>query len=255
MDTNKNSYTVIYATILVVVVAALLAIVSLSLKDKQQINIEVEKQMNILGSAHLAKGAKEAPNKNKYIQDEFTKNITEALIINAEGDVVESFTENIVESEAFKIEPSKQFSLIRQINEGNEALKKDLKLPVFICTTPDGAKSIILSCYGQGLWGDIWGYISLKDDYQTLNGALFDHAGETPGLGAEITSDKFKSQFEGKSIFDNDNISPIKVVKGGVKDAKHEIDAISGATITSTCVQDMISNWLKYYEPYLKKQK
>lgn len=253
MDTNKNGYTVIYATILVVVVAALLAIVSLSLKGRQNTNIEVEKQMQILGSANLAKDAKSASNRNKYVQDEFAKYITKALIVDAEGNVVEQFESDIVKSDAFKISPKEQFEIMKSIAEGNSEAKSKLRLPIYLCNTDEGEKPI-LSCYGPGLWGPIWGYISLNSDYKTISGIMFDHASETPGLGAEITSDKFQDQFAKKTIFKEGSVSPVKVVKGGVKDADSEVDAISGATVTSGKVEKMIQMWLEYYEPYLNSK-
>ncbi len=255
MNTNKNSYTIIYATILVVVVAALLAIVSLGLKDRQQENIQVEKQMNILGSANLGKDVKNVSDKNSYIKEEFSKYVKEAFVINANGEVIAKDSTDIVKSKAFGIEPSAQFDIMRKIEQGNTSYRDKLELPIFICYTPEGEKLIILSCYGSGLWGPIWGFISLKDDFQTISGALFDHASETPGLGGEIVTDKFRSQFIGKIVMQDNNIVPIKIVKGGIKDAKHEVDALSGATITSVAVQTMIENWLKVYEPFLEKQK
>lgn len=250
MNTNKNTYTVIYAIVLVVVVAALLAIVSLSLKERQNTNVEVEKQMQILGSAHLAKDAKSAPNRIKYVQDEFAKYITKAFIVDANGNIVKEFTSDIVKSEAFTVSPKDQYEIMKKIDEGDESAKAQLKLPVYICTTPD-ANLVILSCYGQGLWGPIWGYMSLSEDLTTVKGILFDHESETPGLGAEIASEKFQSQFDGKTIVKNGEVSPVKVVKGGAKDPECEVDAISGATVTSSKVQLMIAQWLKYYEPFI----
>ena len=224
MDTNKNSYTVIYATILVVVVAALLAIVSLSLKPLQDTNVEVEKQMQILGSANLAKDIKSASNKNKYVQDEFSKYITKAFIVDANGNILKEFNSDIVKSEAFKISPKEQYEIMKKIEGGDESAKSELMLPVYYCSTPN-ENLVILSCYGQGLWGPIWGYIGLKEDLSSVTGILFDHESETPGLGAEITSDKFQSQFAGKENVQDGAIVP------------------------------MIKMWLKYYEPYINSQK
>ena len=109
-----------------------------------------------------------------------------------------------------------------------------LTLPVFVCTLDDGSKVEIFPIYGAGLWGPIWGYVSLKNDYNTIYGATFLHKGETPGLGAEIATPMFSDQFKGSA---------------------HEIDAISGGTITSRALENAIRRWLEYYEPYLEKQK
>ena len=136
-----------------------------------------------------------------------------------------------------------------------EKLMAKLRLPVFVCKTAEGKTVNIFSCYGPGLWGPIWGYLSLEDDFRTVHGALFDHKSETPGLGAEIVTDKFRGQFKGKEIFKDNAMVSVKVVKGGAKDHEHEVDALSGATITSTAVQTMIMNWLQYYLPYIQKNK
>lgn len=258
MDTNKNTYTVIYTIVLVAVVATILAVVSMGLKNRQQTNIKVEKQMNILNCAGLASDAKTVADRNKYVQEEFDKYIAEAQIVNNEGEIVESFTEKIGDCEAFKVAAADQYDIMRKIDgtmdqAAKDALAKDLKLPVFICKNPDGSKNYILSGYGSGLWGPIWTYIAVKEDGK-IAGALFDHASETPGLGGEIVTDKFRSQFTDKAILENGEIIPITVVKGGNADAKaNEINAISGATITSKAVQTMIANWMNYYKPYLQK--
>ena len=217
MDTNKNSYTIIYTIVMVAVVATILAVVSIGLKPKQQENIKVEKQSYILGCANLGKDADKAADKNAYIQDEFKKNITEALIVNAEGEVLESFDKDIDNCNAFKVSPADQFDIMRKI-EGTsdkadiDELKKTLKLPVFVSTTPEGDKSYILSGYGSGLWGPIWCYIAVKEDGK-IAGALFDHASETPGLGGEIVTDKFREQFTDKMVMENGEVIPVTVVE------------------------------------------
>ncbi len=257
MDTNKNSYTIIYTIVLVAVVAAILAVVYTLLKPVQQTNIVVEKQMNILSSAFLAADAGNASDKNSYIQEQFGRFVKEGIVVNANGDVIKSDSENIAQSDAFKVSPAEQFDIMRKIASAKDEqqaqqLREQLQLPVFICDTPEG-KKYILSCYGSGLWGPIWAYISVNDNLSTIYGALFDHKSETPGLGGEIVTDNFRNQFVDKVIVENGAISHIKVVKGGAKDKEHEIDALSGATITSNAVQSMISMWLEYYMPYLQK--
>ncbi|MBR5399714.1 MAG: NADH:ubiquinone reductase (Na(+)-transporting) subunit C [Bacteroidales bacterium] len=258
MDTNKNTYTVIYTIVMVAIVATILALVSMGLKDKQQTNIKVEKQMNILGCAGLAKDAKTVKDRNTYVQDEFKKYITEAMVVNSDGEILKSETENLDVSDAFKVSTADQFDVIRKM-EGiqdeaeRQKLAKQIQLPVFVCQTPEGGKNYILSGYGAGLWGPIWTYIAVKEDGK-IAGALFDHASETPGLGGEIVTDKFRSQFTDKAILENGEIIPITVVKGGAANAaNNEINAISGATITSTAVQKMISNWMDLYKPFLQK--
>ena len=110
---------------------------------------------------------------------------------------------------------------------------------------------------GKGLWGPIWGYIALKNDFNTIAGAVFDHKGETPGLGAEINTTEFEQKFLNKQIFDqNENFVSVKVIKGIVKpDDLHSVDAISGGTITSKGLEDMIFNGLSSYLPFIKRTK
>ena len=127
------------------------------------------------------------------------------------------------------------------------------ELPVFVADV-DGATKYILPIYGAGLWGPIWGYISLDDNKDTIYGTFFDHQGETPGLGAEITTPAFNNQFQNKQIFSGNQLVGILVVKGGNASGANEVDAISGGTITSKGVETMIKNYLTYYEPFLKQR-
>ena len=125
-------------------------------------------------------------------------------------------------------------------------------LPVYECQLPEGTK-YVLPMYGAGLWGPIWGYVSVNADGSTIYGAYFDHQGETPGLGAEIAKPDFCNQFEGKHFFINGKFEPVQVVKNGQKpvgDADY-VDGISGGTITSKGVGAMIDNCLAPYAAFL----
>ena len=236
MDTNKNSYTIIYSIVMVVLVAAVLAFVSLSLKDKQNENISNEKKQYLLASVGLGADAN------------FDQVITEAIVVDGNGNVINTATSNIAASEAFNISTSEQAALIK-----NGAPKDELRLPVFVATLPCGSQAYIFSAYGAGLWGPIWGWVSLKTDLNTISGVKFDHAGETPGLGAEIATPKFAGQFTGKEIFVGGEFASIAIVKGGAKEGStNEVDAISGGTITSKALDSSIKMWLEAYLPYIK---
>ena len=125
---------------------------------------------------------------------------------------------------------------------------------MFVCTKENGEKNFIIPMVGKGLWGPIWGYVALKQDMNTIAGATFDHKTETPGLGAEIKEEEFEKQFIGKSIFDDNEFVSVLVLKGGVKEGEeHSVDGISGGTITSNGVSEMIERTLRIYEPYFKK--
>lgn len=132
------------------------------------------------------------------------------------------------------------------------------QLLVYKLKSKDGESCYVMPVKGKGLWGPIWGFIAVKQDGKTVNGAVFDHKSETPGLGAEINTDKFMSQFEGKLLFDDQGMfKSIKVVKGGVLNSnlnpKFGVDAISGGTITSQGLEKMLENSLTPYIPFLKE--
>lgn len=228
MNRQGNTYTFVYSIVLVVVVAALLSVIALSLQPAQNENIKNEKRQNILRSVNISSTAAES-------EALFDKYITEQFVVNSKGERIEG--------NAFDIEVAK---------EAKKACEQR-QLPVFVAQTENGMK-YILPLYGAGLWGPIWGYVSLNEDKNTIYGTVFDHQGETPGLGAEITSPHFQTQFQGKLIFDDDQLVSILVKKGGNATGAHEVDAISGGTITSRGVEAMIKSYLTCYESFLKQK-
>lgn len=256
MNKQGNTYTFIYSIVLVVVVAAILAVVALSLKPLQDENIENEKRQNILSSVNIAS----TPQNSAEL---FNKIIKKQFILNYKGEAIEgnAFDVNIpVEGKklqkAIKSNPALQKALkdgrlIAETVKDDQALA-DIKFPVFVADV-DGAIKYILPVYGAGLWGPVWGYLSLNEDKNTVFGVLFDHKGETPGLGAEITQPAFQKQFHDKTVFDNSTLKAITVKKGGNATGAHEVDAISGGTITSKAVETMIADYLKCYEQFLKQ--
>ena len=227
MDVNKNSYTFGFSAIMVVIVAFLLSTSYIGLKPLQDKNIELEKKQNILKSVGIEVSREEA--ETKY--DDY---VIEQLVLNHLGE--------IQEGSAFDIDLAKE-------------VKKDIseqKLPLYIAEV-EGEKKYIIPLRGKGLWGPIWGFISLKDDLNTISAAVFDHKAETPGLGAEINKSDFQDPFTGKTIFKNGEFVSITIFKGGAPEGNnHGVDAISGGTITSVNVQDMIEERLKRYIPYFQ---
>lgn len=230
MDVNKNSYTFTFAAIMVVLVASLLSIAAISFKPFQDKNIEAEKMQNILTTVGVEVSREDA--KNAY-----TKNITETFVLNNKGEVIEGV-------DAFNIDL------------GIELKKSadDQMLPVFVGQN-DGQTLYILPLRGKGLWGPIWGYLALEEDMNTVYGAVFDHKSETPGLGAEISLSWFEAPFKGKTIYEGNDFVSIKVVKGGAKeDDMHAVDGISGGTITSDGVTDMLAERLGQYVPFFSQK-
>ena len=229
MNTQSNSYTFIYSIVMVVIVAAVLSVISLSLKPFQDANIKNEKKQNILSAANIDVIAAEA-------EENYAKYITETYVLDANGQVIEGV-------DAFGVEIAKEY----------KKPAAERQLPVFIATV-DGAKKYILPMYGAGLWGAIWGYISFDEDKNTVYGIFFDHAGETPGLGAEIVSkEKFRNHFAGKKAFDANGERILKVSKGATSKGlgATEVDAISGGTITSNAVDAMIADYFNSYKAFL----
>lgn len=233
LDVNSNKYTFIFSAIMVILVATLLAIASESLKPFQESNIRKEKMQNILASCGIIVEREKA-------EEAYTKYIVEELMIGTDGLLVDG-----TEKKPFEIDVLNEYKSGGQRN-----------FPVFVCKLDDGSVSYVLPMVGKGLWGPVWGYVAVSSDFNTISGASFDHKGETPGLGAEINTDNFEMAFIGKKIFEEDGtFKSVKVVKGGADPSDlHGVDAISGGTITSNGVSEMLERTFKAYEPFLKSK-
>ncbi len=231
MDRNSNIYTFMYASVMVILVAALLSFAAISLKPDQDKNINIETKQNILASVNIEANAENA---DKI----YSERIVNTYVVNSKGEKAEG--------EAFTVNMKKE-----------HAKPVDQRLlPVFECQI-DGSTKYILPLYGAGLWGPIWGYIALDSDMNTIYGANFAHQGETPGLGAEIATSHFQSQFKGKKIFDeNGALTSVIVAKSNESaPAEHKVDAISGGTITSKGLQNMLRNDFEAYQAFFKQKK
>lgn len=222
MNRDSNVYTIVYASVMVLLVAVVLAFTSQSLRSFQKQNEDNDKRQQILRSINVDAKADAAEAK-------YNELIKEAFLVNDKGQKVDG--------DAFAADPVKSFA--------------ENLYPVFVANI-DGKPKYIMALHGAGLWGPLWGYIALNDDKNTVYGADFSHAGETPGLGAEITTKAFSGPFVGKKIFMNNEFKSIAVVKPGKSAAGQDyVDGISGGTITSQGVDHMISNSLKGYVPFL----
>ncbi|NLA15249.1 MAG: FMN-binding protein [Bacteroidales bacterium] len=153
-------------------------------------------------------------------------------------------------------------SILRSVHLEGKTYEKYIKdtvvgpqqLPLYICTLNDGSRKYIVPLRGKGLWGPLWGYMALNADGQTVYGADFDHQAETPGLGAEVSSLDFSAPFSGKSLYRDSVFVSIAVRKqsGKAKGNPNAVDGISGGTITSRGIEDMIRETLAVYLPVLK---
>ena len=242
INTDKNSYTVIFAAIMVVIVGSLLAFFASSLSEKIQENERLEKQQNILYAMGVNENVDEGSVNfvsTDKVADEFKKYIKEQLVI--EGDKITK------DDNAYLIELKKQ--------ETEAKAGKTRKLPLFI-GEKDGSKYYIIPMRGKGLWDAIWGFVAL-DNNLVVKGVYFDHKGETPGLGANIKQRYFMDDFTGESILDGTEYAGIEVAKGNndptneIKD-DNEVDALAGATITGNGLSTMIKESVKLYKSYLE---
>lgn len=235
---HSNKYIFIYAIVMVVVVAVSLTVVAVQLKPAQEDNIRIEKMQNILTSVNIS--TEDVP--KKEVIDVYHKYITSVLGVNLKGEVVEK-------------DPEKLFA-IELANELKKPADKQI-FPIYVATLDNNDTAYIMPLRGKGLWGPVWGYISFGTDYNTVLGTMFDHKGETPGLGAEINQPFFMDPFKGKTIFDSEGrFTSIQIIKGGAADDNpHGVDAISGGTITSKGVEKMIFDNLSNYQAFIQKQK
>ena len=234
MNKQSNIYTILYIVVLVVAVGAGLAFTAMSLKPRQQANADADKMRQILMAVHLV-----ADTDVKALYD---KTITDSYIVNSTGQKEAG--------DAFSIDVKAQTKLP----------DAERKLPVYVCTLPDGSVKYILPVYGAGLWGPIWGYVAVDDNGSTIYGAYFSHEGETPGLGAEIAKPVFYDQFNPSAqgskplnLFIDGTFRPIEVVKHGQKstDGSDYVNGVSGGTITSKGVSAMLADCLAPYQTFL----
>ena len=241
INTEKNTYTLLFAVGLVVVVGTLLSAIDSSLKDKIRINKILEKQQNILYAIGINQNEGNSVNfiAADKAEEEFNKYVTKQIYI--QGDEV------IEDNKAYLIDVKKQ-----------KALAKDpsymRKLPLFIAEK-DGRNLYVAPIRGKGLWDAIWAYVSVDED-MVIRGIYFDHKAETPGLGANIKQRFFMDDFIGESLLDSQgNFKGVTVSKTNL-DPKNEdkydneVDAIAGSTITGDGVTAMIRSDLSLYQPY-----
>ncbi len=234
---ESNSYIFMYSTILVVVAAAVLAVAAVGLRPFQKKNQEIEKMQQLLTAVGIENDVKNA-------EELYKKYFVQELTVNKKGEVLSTYENETLKGEVrpFNVELSKELA------KGEEAM-----LPIFICNQ-EGKTVYVVPVHGKGLYDAIWGNVAIEEDLNTVRGVLFDHKGETPGLGAEITNPAFPAQFKGKKIFENDEVK-LAVVKGKKTAENFQADAVTGATNTSNGVSNMLKDCLSNYIEYFKTLK
>ncbi|XOD69568.1 MAG: NADH:ubiquinone reductase (Na(+)-transporting) subunit C [Flavobacteriales bacterium AspAUS03] len=229
---DKNSYTLGFSVAMVVMVGAVLAFATIKLKPFQDENKTREKIQNILNSVGVKVSMEEA-------SKAYQTYIKQALVLNAKGQILEG-------EKAFDIDITTEIKKV----------PKDQKMPLYIAEK-DQDRYYITPLYGTGLWGPVWGYVSLDQEFKIV-GIILDHKSETPGLGAEITQDFFMESFNGERIFDTSgNYQGVRIVKGtsdpgNTNKEDNQVDGISGATKTGDGVSEMLVRGLRFYLPYLQ---
>lgn len=227
MNTNSNSYTIIYAAVMVVIVAFLLAFVNSSLRDTQTKNIELDTKKQILASLGI-RGIADA-------EAEYNKVVKAHMLVQADGSL-----QTYDDTKGFVTNFERDY----KENQNNH---------LFVCEV-DGATKYVIPVYGVGLWGSIWGYVALNEDKTTIYGTYFAHASETPGLGAEIAGEKFQSAFKNKKVLKGDSIAIGVEKRVQPEDVPYQVDGISGSTITSKGVDAMLKQSMSGYNQFLISQ-
>ncbi|WP_298902725.1 Na(+)-translocating NADH-quinone reductase subunit C [uncultured Psychroserpens sp.] len=244
--TDKNSYTVIFAIAMVLVVGTLLAYLASSLKPRISENERLEKQQNILYAMGINEN--EGTSANFVSTDDapqlFDKYIKQQLVVSKNGQAVEN-------DQAYLIDVKKE--------QAKAKAGEERQLPLFVGEDENGKTYYIAPIRGKGLWDAIWAYVAM-DENMVVQGAYFDHKGETPGLGANIKQRFFMDDFIGEHLMSNGSFKGINVAKGNADPKNNdktdnEVDAIAGATITGDGVSAMIKSDLKLYVPYFKNLK
>ncbi len=237
IDKNSNGFTFGFAIAMVVVVGALLSLAAMGLKPFQKSNIEREKMQNILSAINIEVERDNAP-------EAFQQYVKEQVVLNQDGEIVEG------DIKAFDVDIKKEYRELK----ANVRASEDMSYPLFVCEK-EGATYYVIPLVGTGLWGPVWGFMSLESDYNTIFGASFDHKTETPGLGAEINTAGFQAQFPGDKVYRDGEVAFDVMKGGGGKESEYGVDGITGGTITSKGVGEMIQRTLAVYKTYFEAKK
>ena len=239
MNTNSNLYTVIYTTLVVVVVAALLSFVAMKLKPAQEANAQAETLRQMMSAAQIKTTDELYATRNADILQLYADNIGEAYTIGLDGE-----KNGTLSTEKGSIE------LMDKLKLQDKAIKAggEVTLPVYVFRNG----ITVIPVYGAGLWGPVWGYVAFQQDCHTIAGAYFDHESETPGLGAKIKDEAwFREKFIGKTVEWGDQPAFRLEKNAETAGATNAVDAITGATMTSKGLNEALNVWFKAYENHL----
>jgi Na+-transporting NADH:ubiquinone oxidoreductase subunit C len=231
---QSNLYIVLYAAAITIVCGGALAIASQTLKPLQDANIELERKKNILATVMELKEGDD-------VVKLYASRVKES-VIDFQGNVkVGMKASQVIIAEQYKLKPEERLLPIYEFRNQTDTTK---------------IENAVMPVYGYGLWNNIWGFVALQSDLNTVQGVKFEHAGETPGLGARITSDDIQVRYKGKKVFEGDKIMSVQMQKGEGMDYSadpHKVDGMSGATLTGKGVNNMLTDYFSCYKNYLKK--
>lgn len=267
INRESNAYTVIFAIIMVVVVGGILAFLFMTLNPTIKANQQNEKKQNILQAIGINETGGDDFTRKKAAEV-FDQYVVKRITLDFEGNIVKELTNKDSINpkdlnDAFNVDLRKEYKMYgKKLIKGAKgddaalvaALKKEdrIRYPLFVCEKGDST-FYVMPAVGTGLWDDVWGYIGMLGDCETINGAIFDHAAETPGLGSKVTEDWFQVQFEGKKMVDAaGEFQPIVVKKPGGDLKPYEVDGISGATFTGNGVGEMLERSFGVYMNFFK---
>ncbi len=223
---------------------AILAFTSESLKEKQASEREFERKKFILSAALGRTHIDEMAKQDRAAVESIYDNRVQSFVVNAKGEKVAGTTvADIVVAKEFK------------------KSKEDRLLPIYTIMneTGDEAEYFVLPIYGNGLWDNIWGYLSLQSDINTVQGVIFDHKAETPGLGARITEANLQARYIGKKLYDESGSFQSVVMQkgetGNFDSDPHKVNGMTGATITGVGVNQMMEDYVNLYKNYLNTVK
>ncbi len=241
---QSNFYVIRFTIILTIVLGLLLSGANQFLKEAQDKSIDLDTKKKILSAVMDISGFTE----DQQILDLYAQRV-ESIVVDINGNKLDKDSKG-TQLVAEKVNIQKQYRF----------KPEERHYPVFMFKGEGSGKveAYIFPMWGAGLWDWISGFIAVKEDLVTVAGVAFDHKTETPGLGARITDDQVKDRYKGKKIYDGTgNLKPVIMLKGesnqGLSD--HQVDGMSGATMTGKGVNTMIENYLKCYEPFIEKVK
>ncbi|MBL7845940.1 MAG: NADH:ubiquinone reductase (Na(+)-transporting) subunit C [Cyclobacteriaceae bacterium] len=232
---QSNTYIILYSAAITIVCGGLLAFASVSLKEKQDANIAMEKKQNILSSVITLK---EGDDINAIYESQ-----VKGFVLDYSGNVKEGLKPEQVDlAKEYKKAPADRLLPVYEFRSQSD---------------PNKVEYAVMPVFGYGLWNNISGFVAVKSDFSTIQGVKFQHVGETPGLGARIASDEIQDRYKDKAIFDNGALVSVNMQKGEGHDYSndpHKVDGMSGATLTGKGVNNMLKDYLACYENYLKKK-